>query len=48
MPLVEEPDVMAAVDRLGDVPTYVIADVSVDDAWLSLPEAEALDLGAWR
>lgn len=48
MPLIEEPDVMAAVDRWGNVPTYVIADVSVDDAWLAVPNAEALDLSAWR
>ena len=48
MPLVEEPDVMAAVDRGGNDPTYVIADVSVDDAWLAMPEAEALDPAAWR
>ena len=41
-------DVMAAVDRLGNVPTYVIADVSVDDAWVAMPTAEALDLAAWR
>lgn len=48
MALIEESDVMAAVDRCGNVPTYVIADVTVDDAWLALPDAEALDLTAWR
>ena len=48
MPLIEESDVMAAVDRSEEVPTYVIADVGVDDAWLAVPAAEATDLTAWR
>jgi hypothetical protein len=43
-----EDDVMAAVDRSAGVSTYVIADVSVDDAWLAVPDAEALRLGNWR
>jgi len=43
-----EDDVMAAVDRSAGVSTYVIADVSVDDAWLAMPVAEALALSAWR
>lgn len=41
-------EVMAAVDRSAGVSTYVIADVSVDDAWLAMPHAEALALPAWR
>lgn len=41
-------DVMAAVNRDAGVATYVIADVSVDDAWLAVPDAEALSLSAWR
>ena len=48
MPLTEEDDVMAAVDRAESVPRYVIADVSVDDAWLAVPDAEAVDLVAWQ
>lgn len=48
MPLIEGSDVMAAVDRSGGVPTYVIADVSVDDAWLAIPDGDALSLSAWR
>lgn len=48
MPLIEESDVMAAVDRSKGDPTYVIADVTVDDAWLAMPVADALDLAAWR
>lgn len=48
MPLIEGSDVMAAVDRSGGVPTFVIADVSVDDAWLAIPDGDALSLSAWR
>lgn len=48
MSLAEEHDVMAAVDRSAGVPTFVIADVALDDAWLAMPDAEALDLPAWR
>lgn len=48
MPLIEESDVMAAVDRSEGTTTYVIADVGVDDAWLAVPAAEAMDLAAWR
>lgn len=44
----EDDDVMAAVDRGPGGPTYVIADVSTDDAWLATPDAEALPLAAWR
>jgi len=39
---------MAAVDRDAGVATFVIADVSVDDAWLAVSNAEALSLSAWR
>lgn len=44
----EGDDVMAAVDRGQGAPTFVIADVSTDDAWLAVPDAEALPLPAWR
>lgn len=44
----DERTVMAAVDRSGSVPQYVIADVSVDDAWIAVPEAAARPLHAWR
>ena len=47
-PRVGEEEVMAAVDRSGTVPTFVIADVSVDDAWLAVTEADALALPEWR
>jgi hypothetical protein len=43
-----EPTVMAAVDRTGETTRLVIADVSGDDRWLSIPHSEAPMLRAWR
>ncbi len=40
-------DVMASVEE-GRVETLVIADVSQDDAYLTLPLTEAASLPAWR
>lgn len=48
MPLAEDPDVMAAVDRSGGTARYVIADVTVDDAWLAVRDGDALPLRSWR
>jgi hypothetical protein len=42
------PDVMASVDAAPDSPRYVIADVSRDDAWLSMPNERAPGLDEWR
>ncbi|MEF8886498.1 MAG: hypothetical protein V5A30_01735 [Haloarculaceae archaeon] len=42
-----DPEVMAAVED-GPVQTFVIADVSQDDAYLTLPLADAASLPAWR
>lgn len=47
-PTAGEPPVMAAIDRSGDTARLVIADVSMDDRWLSVPQAEAPTLRAWR
>ena len=47
-PPVGAPDVMAAVDRSDDGARLVIADVSVDDAWLSAPTTDAAPLVDWR
>jgi hypothetical protein len=44
----EEREIMAAVDRTGDVSRYVIADISRDDAWVSILKSEALHLKTWR
>ena len=45
---VGDSDVMAAVDRSGDVATFVIADLSVEGAWLAMPEPEAASLPTWE
>jgi hypothetical protein len=42
-----EPEVMAAVED-GDVETFVLADVSRDEAYLTVPLTEATPLSAWR
>ena len=41
-------EVMAAIDRSGEVSCLVIADVTRDDAWLSVYASEALSLPEWR
>jgi len=40
-------EVMASVDSTATQPEFVIADVSRDDAWLSMPVAEAPSLRDW-
>jgi len=44
----EDDTVMAAIDDGGATARLVIADVSRDDAWLSVQESEAPALGEWR
>jgi hypothetical protein len=39
---------MAAIDDGGATAKLVIADVSRDDAWLSVQKSEAPTLGKWR
>lgn len=41
-------DVMASVDDDGCVERFVIADISRDDAWLSMALDGAASLPAWR
>ena len=48
MSLVENPDVMAAVDRSEGTPRFVIADVSADDAWIATPETDAVEIATHR
>ena len=43
----EAADVMASVEE-GTEDTFIIADVSTDDAYLTLPLADAASLPAWR
>ncbi|WP_251342037.1 DUF7556 family protein [Haloplanus halophilus] len=41
-------EVMAAVDEGPGLPEFVIADISRDDAWLSVPLTDATGLDDWR
>ena len=41
-------DVMAAVDEGPGLPEFVIADVSRDDAWVSVQLDDATGLDDWR
>lgn len=41
-------DVMASLDDDGPESRLVIADISTDDAWVSVTEADATALPAWR
>ena len=43
----EDAEVMASVEG-GERETFIVADVSRDDAYLTLPLAEAMSLPAWR
>ena len=41
-------EVMAAIDRSGAAARFVIADVSRDGTWLTIPRSEAPMLREWR
>lgn len=41
-------DVMASIDDGGPEERLVIADVSRDEAWVTVPSADAAPLSAWR
>jgi hypothetical protein len=41
-------DVMASVDNVGTTKKLIIADISCDDSWISLPVTEAVSLPNWR
>ncbi|WP_254538407.1 DUF7556 family protein [Halomarina litorea] len=41
-------EVMAALDNAGPTTQFIIADVTRDDAWLSITASETLDLDEWR
>ncbi|HET7323604.1 MAG TPA: hypothetical protein VFJ06_04670 [Halococcus sp.] len=41
-------DVMASVDDDGTTERFVIADISQDDAWISIPLCEAASLPGWQ
>ncbi|MFB6101780.1 MAG: hypothetical protein ABEJ73_04375 [Haloplanus sp.] len=44
----EESDVMASVDEGAGTPEFVIADISRDDAWVSIQLGDATGLDDWR
>lgn len=41
-------EVMASVDSEGPARRLVIADVSTDDAWISMPVSESVRIPAWE
>ena len=47
-PSVAADDVMASVDDDGVAERFVIADISRDDAWVSIPLCEAASLSDWQ
>ena len=40
--------VMASIDEGGHEPRLVVADVSRDGAWVSIPCGDAVDVEDWR
>jgi hypothetical protein len=42
-----ETEIVAAVDEAGQQKKYIIADITTDEAWVSVTEGEALILDAW-
>lgn len=48
-PVADAPDseVMASIDASSSSPSYIIADISRDDAWLSAAAADAPVLAEW-
>lgn len=45
---VGDADVVCAYDDVDDTPAFLVADITRDDAWLSIAAAGALELDAWR
>jgi len=43
----ESPDIMASIDSAASRPELVIADVSREDAWVSVDETDAPVLEEW-
>jgi hypothetical protein len=41
-------EVMASVDSTPDGTQFVIADITRDEAWIAVAEADASPLPAWR
>ncbi|WP_327050713.1 DUF7556 family protein [Halomicrococcus gelatinilyticus] len=47
-PVAEDAEVMSSVDDDGRVERLVIADITRDNEWLSMPVADAASLPEWR
>ena len=47
-PVAEDAEVMSSVDDDGRVERLVIADISRENAWLTVPVADAAALPDWR
>ncbi|GGN89759.1 MULTISPECIES: DUF7556 family protein [Haloarcula] len=45
---VDTPQVVAAVDETDGQRRLVVADVTTDEAWLSVPTSAAASLSEWR
>ena len=45
---VSDDTILGSIDGGGSREEYVIADISADDAWLSMRAADAPTLPAWR
>jgi hypothetical protein len=48
IPSVAADDVMASIDDDGTEKEFVIADISRDDSWITIPLKEAATLPNWR
>ena len=47
-PVSDPAEVMASLDCDGPEEVLVIADVTGDDAWISMPVSGSAELSAWR
>ncbi|WP_436911973.1 DUF7556 family protein [Halosimplex marinum] len=45
---VDEPEIVATVDEADGDARFVVADIARDEAWASVPEADACSLDEWR
>lgn len=41
-------EVICAYDDVDETPSFLVADISRDDAWISIAVEEARELDAWR
>ncbi|WP_265109091.1 DUF7556 family protein [Halosolutus halophilus] len=46
--LEDVPEIVASIDEIDGRQHVVIADITRDDVWMTMPEAEALSTDEWR